>query len=82
MPDSLPSIYQPTVAVVAAGPTIWWRLFTQRDASFVHLRRTPPIAFGWEDFHVHRSSESRGNAMKELENIKRYFWHGNVFETL
>ena len=77
MSDRLPSVYQLTAAR-RHQPDDLAEAFTRRDTSFVELYRTPNIASGWEDFHVHRSSESRANALKGLKSIKCHVWHGNV----
>jgi hypothetical protein len=49
---------------------IWRRFLIRSDSTLTDLHNTLQIAFGWSDFHLHRSGEPPGGLKSVAELLR------------
>ncbi len=66
MPGALPStVHQLKISLQGAAPPLWRRIQIPSAASLGFLHDVIQVAFGWEDYHLHRFRDGRGREWAE-----------------
>lgn len=68
-PASPIDVYQLRVVLRGISPLIWRGLLLRGDATLADLHDVLQIAFGWEDYHLHRFSFDRRQLNSELRRL-------------